>query len=146
MAKKYIIPLIFLCIFSLFDLSGAAADDAVPHCSLLSEKASGDMAIYSVHGDANGPVFFSGISCAIRHRNQVLCAMEMVSFDATAKVFDYYSGEELAINKAYFWLDEKNDQTPIAAFSSRENAEKYKTEFGDGLILDYTGLIARVVN
>jgi hypothetical protein len=146
MARKYFMTSLFLCVFSLFDLSGVPADDAVPDCSLLTEKASGDMAKYSVHGDANGPVFFSGISCAIKHRNKVLCAMEMVSFDATAKVFDYYSGEELAIAKAYFWLDEKNNQIPIVAFSSQENAEKYKAESGNGVILDYTGLSGRDLN
>ena len=146
MARKYIITSFFLYIFSFFALSGATADDAVPDCRHLTEKASGAMAKYSVHGDANGPVFFSGISCAITHRNKELCAMEMVSFDATAKVFDYYSGEEIAIAKAYFWLDGNNKHTPIVAFGSQENAGRYKAESGDGVILDYTGLIVRELN
>jgi len=59
----------------------------------LEEKASGDMFKYSLYGEANGPVFFSGISCAIAHSNKEFCAMEMVSFDSTAKVYDSYNSE-----------------------------------------------------
>jgi len=144
MAKKiFIIVSLFFSAFLFVALPNATADDAVSACRRLDEKASGDLAKYSLHGEANGPLFFSGISCAIAHRNRELCAMEMVSFDTTAKVFDFYSGEEIAIDKAYFWLDEKNYETPVAAFSSRNNAEKYKAESGDGLILDYTGITDR---
>jgi hypothetical protein len=142
--KQLIITSLFLSVFSLAGLSGTAADDAVSVCRRLEEKASGNMAKYSLYGDANGPLFFSGISCAIEHRNRELCAMEMVSFDTTAKVFDFYTGAEIAIGKAYFWLaDENNNKTPIAAFDSKEKAEKHKTESGKGLILDYTGLTGR---
>ena len=138
--KIYIIISLFLSVFSFVTTPNVTADDAVSICRRLDEKATGDLTKYSLHGDANGPLFFSGISCAMAHRNRELCAMEMVSFDTTAKVFDFYSGEEIAIGKAYFWLAETNYETPIAAFSSREKAEKYKAESGHGLILDYTGL------
>jgi hypothetical protein len=146
MVKKYIIALLLFFAFFLMGLAGATGDDGVSGCRRLDEKASGDMTKYSLHGNANGPLFFSGISCAIAYRNKVLCAMEMVSFDNTAKVFDYYSSEEIAIGKAYFWLDEKNNETPIAAFGDQESAEKYKTEMGSGVILDYSGLAGRKFN
>jgi hypothetical protein len=145
MMRKYLlITSLFISGFSLAGLSGIAADDAVSSCRRLEEKASGNLAKYSLYGEANGPLFFSGISCAIEHRNRQLCAMEMVSFDTTAKVFDFYTGAEIAIGKAYFWLaDENNNKRPIVAFDSQEKAEKYKAESGHGLILDYTGLTGR---
>ena len=67
----------------------------------------------------------------------------MVSFDSTAKVFDYYTGWEIDIGKAYFWLNGENPETPILAFESKESAEKYGAEKGGGVILDYTGLTDR---
>jgi len=145
MVRKHIITSLFLIVFSLMGLSGVKSNDA-PFCRRLDEKATGDMAKYSLHGDANGPLYFSGISCAITHRNKVLCAMEMVSFDTTARVFDYYNGEEIAISKAYFWLDEKDNETPIVAFGSQASADKYKADKGYGVILDYTGLTDRELN
>jgi len=134
-----------LAFFSLSvpDFNAAMAENATPACIQLEEKSRGDMTKYSVYGEANGPVFFSGINCAIEHRNRELCAMEMVSFDTTAKVYDYNTAKEIDISKAYFWLDEKNFETPIVAFGSQEGAEKYGTETGEGVILDYTGLTER---
>ena len=119
-----------------------AANDA-PVCVQLDTKASGEMEKYSVYGDANGPIFFSGISCAIKHRNKELCAMEMVSFDNSAKVYDFNTGEEIEIGKAYFWIDEKNNEIPILAFGSEDSAVKYGVTSGGGLVLDYTGLTER---
>jgi hypothetical protein len=98
---------------------------------------------YSLYGEANGPVFFSGISCGIAHRNKEPCAMEMVSFDTTVKVFDYNTGEEIDIGKAYFWLDGENSQAPILAFSTTEKAEEYASSAKKGEVLDYTGLTDR---
>ena len=140
--KIFHITLVLLAL-SVSGLNLAMAENDAPACIQLDSKASGEMEKYSVHGDANGPLFFSGISCAIKHRNKELCAMEMVSFDNTAKVYDYYTGEEIEIGKAYFWLDEKNDAAPIVAFDSKKNATKYGTTSGKGTILDYTGLIER---
>ena len=69
--------------------------------------------------------------------------MEMVSFDNSAKVHDYYTGEEIEIGKAYFWVDEKNNENPILAFGSEDSAVKYGVTSGGGLVLDYTGLTER---
>jgi len=146
MAKKYKFSFLCIILFYLMGLSGVSADEAASECERLDTKATGERIKYSLHADANGPLFFSGISCAISHRNRELCAMEMVSFDSTAKVIDYFTGEEIAIGKAYFWLDEKNSQLPITAFGSQESAEKYKAEKEAGVILDYTGLTEREFN
>ena len=143
MLSKIFFPALALLFLSVPGFNQAIAEDSSPVCIQLDEKASGAMINYSLHGEANGPVFFSGISCAIEHRNRELCAMEMVSFDTTAKVYDYNTAEETDISKAYFWLDEKNSATPVVAFGSKENAEKYGTEKKGGLILDYTGLTDR---
>ena len=143
MLSKIFFPALALLFLSVPGFNLAMAEDSSPVCIQLDEKASGDMIHYSLHGEANGPVFFSGISCAIEHRNRELCAMEMVSFDTTAKVYDYNTAEEIDINRAYFWLEEENSATPVVAFGSKENAEKYETEKKGGLILDYTGLTDR---
>jgi hypothetical protein len=143
MLRKIILIILALLALSVSGLNHATAENNTPACVQLDTKVSGEMKKYSVHGEANGPVFFSGISCAIQHRNKELCAMEMVSFDTTAMVYDYYSGEEVEIGKAYFWLDKKNNETPIVAFGSKESAEEYGTTTGGGVILDYTGLTDR---
>ena len=139
---------IFFTLLALFFLSvpgfnTAIAEDSTLSCIQLDEKASGDMTKFSLHGEGAGPVFFSGISCAIRHRNKDLCAMEMVSFDITAKVYDFNTAEEIDVSKAYFCLDKKNDAGKILAFSSKEAAEKFGAETEGSIILDYTGLTDR---
>jgi len=142
--------IVFFTLLALFFLSvpgfnAAIAEDSAPGCIQLDEKASGDMAKYSLYGEANGQVFFSGISCAIEHRNKELCAMEMISFDTTAKVYDYNTAEEIDIGKAYFCLDEKNKDAPIVAFGSKDVAENYSAEIDGNVVLDYTELTDRMV-
>jgi len=146
MLKKYICTVLALLALPLITFSISTADDAAPMCLRLDEKATGDMARYSLHGEANGPIFFSGIRCAMELRSRELCAMEMISFDTTSKVYDFYSGEEIELSKAYFWLNEENRETPIVAFKSKESAEKYKLETAAGEILDYTALTDRKFN
>lgn len=143
MAKKIFFTLFVLFALPLLFAKHAFAEEPPPVCMQLDEKVSGNMVKYSLHGEANGAIFFSGIRCAIKHRNKELCAMEMVSFDTTSKVYDYYTVEELDIGKAYFWLDEKNTAAPVLAFSTKESAEKYGSENTGGVILDFTGLADR---
>lgn len=143
MLKIFFITVFALFFLSVFGCNQALAEDATSVCMQLDEKATGDMVKYSLYGEANGTVFFSGISCAIEHRNRELCAMEMVSFDTTAKVYDYNTAEEIDISKAYFCVAEKNKETPIVAFGSQEDAEKYGAETEGAVILDYTGLTDR---
>ena len=75
MLKKLIITM--LTVFSLVVLcfTRASAGETIPACTRLDEKASADMAKYSLDADVDGPIFFSAISCAITYRNKELCAM-----------------------------------------------------------------------
>jgi hypothetical protein len=139
MLKKYIITLLAVCFLSLPGPTGAAADETSPVCARLDAKAGADILKYSLDADVNGPIFFADIRCGVRYRKE-LCAMEMVNYDRTAKVYDYYSAEKIDIGKAYFWLDENRRDAPILAFRSKETAEKYGSEKEGGVILDYTGL------
>ena len=145
MLKKLIITT--LALFSLFALcvTRASADESIPACTRLDEKAGADMAKYSLDADVDGPLFFSAISCAITYRNKELCAMEMTNFDISAKVYDYYTAEQIDIGRAYFWLDEKTEYTAILAFDAKESAEKYRIEKKAGVILNYTGLTDRML-
>jgi hypothetical protein len=144
MLKKFIITLLAVFALSLLGRTAGAADETTPVCTRLDAKASGDMLKYSLDAEVNTPVFFADIRCGIRHRKE-LCAMEMVRFDLSAKVYDYYSGEKIETGKAYFWLDETIKDAPILAFSSKESAEKYGAGKEGGVILDYTGLTDRVL-
>jgi len=144
MLQTIFFTVLTLFFFSFPGLNAAIAENSSQACIQLDEKASGDMIKYSLYGEANGPVFFNGISCAIEHRNRELCAMEMVSFDSTSKVYDYHTAEEIDISKAYFWLNKNNKEEPILAFSSKEDAEMYGAATKEGVILDYTGLTDRL--
>ena len=145
MLKIFFVTVLTLFAFAAPILNTAIAENTTAACTELEEKVSGDMMKYSLYGEANGQVFFSGISCAIEHRNRELCAMEMISFDTTAKVYDYNTEEEIDIGKAYFCLDEKNKETPIVAFGSKDAAEKYGAQTDGSVILDYTELTDRMV-
>jgi len=145
MLKKHLTILLALLFLAFPGIRSSAADDAVPECTRLDTKASNELLKYSLDGEANGPIFFSGIRCAIEHRNRELCAMEMISFDTTSKVYDYYTTEKIEIGKAYFWFDEQNKDAPVLAFSSKEGAEKYTAEKKSGLVLDYTALTDKIL-
>ena len=144
--RKYFFAVLSLFFLSIPGFNASLAEDAIPACIQLDEKASGDMAKYSLHGEAEGPIFFSGISCAIQHRNKELCAMEMISFDITAKVYDYNTIEEIDVSKAFFWLDGKNNEAPIVAFGPKEGAEKFATENEGGAILDFSSLTDKLLD
>ena len=144
MLKKFIITLLAVYFLSLPVPIGAAADETSPVCTRLDAKAGPDILKYSLDADVNGPVFFADIRCGVRYRKE-LCAMEMVNYDRSAKVYDYHTAEKIAIGTAYFWLDENNREAPILAFRSKESAEKYGAEKGGGVILDYTGLTDRLL-
>lgn len=144
MLRKYILTLLALFILAVLGPNGATADDGSPACARLDEKASGDMLKYSLDATVYNPLFFGDISCGIRYRKN-LCAMEMVSFDTSAMVYDYFTAEKIAIGKAYFWLDETGKDAPVLAFSSKESAEKYGAEKYGGIILDYTALTGRLL-
>ncbi|MBE9519715.1 MAG: hypothetical protein IME97_01200 [Proteobacteria bacterium] len=67
--------------------------------------------------------------------------MEMVSFDFSAKVYDYNTANELEMGKALYVIDEKNSGAPILAFENKSAAEKYAAEHQGCIVLDYTALV-----
>jgi hypothetical protein len=139
-------PITFVAVFvfSLVIFTAAGADETTPECTRLKEKASGDLLKYSLDAEVNNPVFFGDIRCGILYRKE-LCAMEMVSFDISARVYDFYTAEKIDIGKAYFWLDGENKDALILAFSSKESAEKYGTGKEGGVVMDYTGLTDKLL-
>jgi hypothetical protein len=140
----------FLCIavFSIFLLLAAPvnSEDTIPVCDKLGDKVTGEMMKYSFNADVDGPVFFGDIACAVKFRTKEFCAMKMVSFGSSAKVYDYNTATEIEIGKAYFVVDEKNKSAQIPAFESKNAAEKYAAEHQGCTILDYTALVERDIN
>lgn len=145
MYYKQLIILLALLSIMLAGSKLSVAEEASPVCNMLEDKASGDLLKYSLDGDVNGPVFFSGISCAVKYRNKELCAMEMISFDTTSKVYDYYTQDKIEAAKAFFWFDKQDSAAPILAFSTKQGAEKYAAEKKSGLVLGYTGLTEKIL-
>ena len=121
------------------------AEDIIPVCDKLGDKVTGEMMKYSVSADVDGAVYFGDIACAHQYRTKEFCAMEMVSFDSSARVFDYYTANELEMSKAFFVVDEKNGSVPIPAFESKNAAEKYAAAHPGAVILDFTALVDREI-
>ena len=138
--------LLSIAIFTILFAASAYAEDTTPVCDKLGDKVTGEMLKYSVNADVDGPVYFGDIACAVKFRTKEFCAMEMVSFDSSAKVYDYNTATEIEIGKAYFVVDEKNKSAQIPAFESKNAAEKYAAEHQECIILDYTALVERDIN
>jgi hypothetical protein len=143
--KKILFITLALATLFFFAFAAAAADEVAPTCDQLDEKAGGEKLRYSLDANVDGPVYFGDIRCGVKHRCKELCAMEMISFDMSAAVYDYNTEEKIAIGKAFFWIDEKNPAAPILAVSAREAAEKYGSGKPDGVILDYMALADRLL-
>lgn len=143
---KKILPTTLILASLFFSPFTATADDKeAPTCIQLDEKAVGEKLRYSLDANVDGPVYFDDIRCGVKYRCKELCAMEMISFDTSAAVYDHNTGEKIAIGKAFFWIDEKNPVAPIVAFSSQEAAEKHGAGKAGGVILDYTALADRLL-
>ena len=98
-----------LLILVVFFLSTTAiADSDQDICPQLEKKVEGDRMKYSISANVYGPIYFADIGCGIVMRKD-LCAMEMVAFDNSAKVFDFSTGEEIESVKAFYVLGEKKE-------------------------------------
>jgi len=145
MRKEFILCIASISIV-LFLAVSIKAEDKTPVCDKLDDKVTGEMMKYSVNADVDGPVYFGDIACAVKYRTKEFCAMEMVSFDFSAKVYDYNSANELEMGKALYVIDEKNSSSQILAFVSKDAAEKYAAEHQGCTVLDYTALVERDIN
>jgi hypothetical protein len=113
-------------------------------CSRCGNEIKSDNIKYSVvQLDAKKPVSFDDIGHAVLWREDQCTAIQM-SFDATAKVFDFNTGEELDINAAYF-IKSPDIQSPggsgIAAFKERQSADKLLPGKGSDKVLTYDDLL-----
>jgi hypothetical protein len=124
-------------LFFLVALAGAVAADE--SCRKLAEPVSGDGRLHAVTANVYGSVAFADIGCAVYWRKKHFCAMEMTSFDATAKVVDYFTGAEVEMTKAYF-AAEVPGHARVKAFATRADAEKFAAEAGGGAIFDFKQL------
>lgn len=145
MLKKITLP-VFLLLLQLLFIHPSSGEENSGNCGPQAEQAGGDRLKYSIDAQVDGPLYFHTIACGLLHRYKKLCAMEMVSFDTSGSVYDYYTLEKISLGKAYFWLDENDSAPSVLAFSSKEAAEKFKAAKGRGVIIDYTTLTGRIPN
>lgn len=86
---------------------------------------------------------FDDIGCAITFRNGE-CASRQLNFDSNACTFDYNTGEQIPLEKAFFAVG-AGVKTPrgddIAAFKDRTAAEKLVAESGKGSIVKLRELV-----
>ena len=144
MRKNSLFNIISLLLFLLFAVP-INAEDKIPVCEKLDDRVTGEMVKYSVNADVDGPVFFGDIACAVIYRTKEFCAMEMVSFDSSAKVYDFNTATELEMGKALFVINEKEAGAPILAFETKSAAEKYAAEHQGCMVLDYTALMDKEI-
>lgn len=131
---------LFLSICSL----AYSGDNKETICSRCGNEIKSDNMKYSViQLDAKKPVSFDDIGHAVLWREDQCTAIQM-SFDATARVFDFNTGEKLTINAAYF-IRSTDIQSPggsgIVAFKERQSAEKLLSGKGSGKVLTYDDLL-----
>jgi hypothetical protein len=86
---------------------------------------------------------YDDIGCGVVSRNNE-CATRQGIFDSSAVVYDYLTGEQFLVEKAYFVLG-TDIRTPqgygIVAFKDREQAGKFSSEHGRGKVLRWFELV-----
>jgi hypothetical protein len=138
--RRFFFALLLLTAFCCTGSAAAGQDDA--KCRQLDQPVSGAQQKYSLVAEAHGALFFADLTCGVQHRNHELCAMEMISFDASARVYDYDTLAELEMAKAFFVVGEKSDDAqPVVAFGTKEAAERFIAASGKGKIVDYQELL-----
>ncbi len=132
---------IFILSLSLFNVGVAHGEDSNSRCEKLDQQVAGPAMKYSMMADVNGFVAYDDIGCSIEWRNRELCAMELSAFDITAKVFDFLTGSELEMAKAYYVVNASApDSSKVIAFGGKQGAEKYAAEQGNMKVIDFTAL------
>jgi hypothetical protein len=127
---------VYLCLGTV-----AYSDEDTRQCGILDQQVTGPAMKYSMTADVNGFVAYDDIGCSIEWRNRELCAMELSSFDITAKVFDFLTGNELEMTKAYYVVNASEPaSSKVIAFDGKQSAEKYAAEQGNMKVVDFTAL------
>ena len=136
---KYM-PGLVLAVYLCFG-TVAYSDEDTRQCDLLDHQVSGPAMKYSMTADVNGFVAYDDIGCSIEWRNRELCAMELSAFDITAKVFDFLTGSELEMAKAYYVVNASAPaSSKVIAFGEKQGAENYAAEQGNMKVVDFTAL------
>lgn len=139
-ARIQFVPVLIL-VASLCFWNVAHSDDGTRQCDKLDRQVTGPAMKYSMTADVNGFVAYDDIGCSIEWRNRELCAMELSAFDITARVFDYLTGHELEMAKAYYVVNESAPaDSKIIAFAAKLDAEKYVAVHSAGKVVDFTTL------
>ena len=140
MTNKYMPFLLLQIIAALLLLQTARADEhtEIAKCSSCLMKIENAQKKFSVTTPGRIiPADFDDIRCAFLFRN-TLCAMDMMEFDSTAMVYDYYTGELTRMTAAVFVVDSRV-KTPmdsgIIAFKDKASAERFLAEQGQGKII-----------
>ncbi len=105
-------------------------------CQKLSEIIRGANQKYSMHADVDGAFALETIGCSVELRKE-LCAMEMVSFDQSAMVFDFETNTELEMTSAFFLVltpSSPADKSQIIAFKSKAAAQAQSDKAGSQII------------
>ncbi|ADH86210.1 hypothetical protein [Desulfurivibrio alkaliphilus] len=110
-------------------------------CRQLAAPISGEERKYSVVADIYGIRVYPDIACAVYWRTTQLCATELSTFQFTAKVFDYHSGDEVLMTEAYYVVAAPGESRPLA-FASRDGAQKFVAAAGGGELLSHEELLS----
>ncbi|MDA8099490.1 MAG: nitrous oxide reductase accessory protein NosL [Nitrospiraceae bacterium] len=90
-----------------------------------------------------GEQSYDDIGCAVASRNGE-CATRQGMFDSGALTWDYATGEQLPVEKAYFVIktDVKTPQSyGVVGFKDKAAAEKFSSEHGKGKVVKWFELV-----
>ena len=134
-----------ICLMILTLIFGFAAIVSADDCDNTSKINEGEQKLSVVLPKVSGmePMSFNDIACAVISRNGE-CASRQSIFDSSALTYDYASGEQMPVEKAYFVL--KTDvKTPkgfgVVAFKDKAEAEKFSAAHGKGKVVKWFELV-----
>lgn len=137
MRLKYFIALALLLSVSATAPTNALSTGRCTHkMDITSER-------FSVIAEAGMTLELADIGCAVVLRKD-LCANEQFSFDDTAVVHDYLTGETMAMRDSFFVISDAME-TPlkfgIAAYKDKAAAEEFAAKHDGAAVYDYLALM-----
>lgn len=144
MSKSFFKQCAMLLVACFLVLPAGAAEKPKPtickQCNMKIADADKKFAVYVMAGIE--PTAFNDIGCAVIWYNNE-CAMRQSAFDSNAVAHDFTTEEPVPMEKAFYVMG-PGIKTPkgygIAAFKSREQAEKFAVEQGAGKVVPYNEL------
>lgn len=136
-----ILPCICLLLAVLQPHAAAGDLDLCNEKGITVDESVKKFSLFQV--DVAKPIAYNDIGCGILWRDNQCTAIQM-TFDNTAKVHDYDSGEEIYAKDA-FYVKGADIDTPVGygiiAFRNRESADRFVAGIGAGTVLSYDELI-----